>query len=263
MKEALVTGAGRGIGRVIAERLAAAPYRVTLVARSEDELEATAQAIALAGGEGVAVAADVTAPNEVERVFRSAGAPDVLVNNAGSLLAVGTPWQVDADAWWTDVETSLHGTYLFTRAALPAMLNRGSGTIVNLVSGSALRPEPYTSGYRAAKAAVATFTEDTAAAVAPHGIDVFAVAPGFVDTAMTERLTGTAEGRRWKPEAQSAQRVDPGLTAELVVRLASGEARRLSGRFLHALDDLDELLSRTDEIERDDLYALRLRRLSR
>jgi NAD(P)-dependent dehydrogenase (short-subunit alcohol dehydrogenase family) len=261
VKQALVTGAGRGIGRVIAERIATG-YRVTLVARSEDELEATASAIAARGGDAVPVVADVTSPGDVEEALASSEPLDLLVNNAGSLAAVGPPWEVDAGAWWTDVETSLRGTYLWTRGALPAMLQRGSGTIVNLSSGSALRAEPFTSGYRAAKAAVATFTEDVAAAVTARGVGVFAVAPGFVDTAMTERLL-SAEGRRWKPEAATATRVDPQLTAELVVRLASGEADRLSGRFLHALDDLDELLARVAEIERDDLYVLRLRRLSR
>jgi 3-oxoacyl-[acyl-carrier protein] reductase len=263
MKAAIVTGAGRGIGRVVAQRLAGAGARVHLVARSRHELEETAAAIRGAGGDAVVVTADVTDSRPVAKAAEAAEPVDLLVNNAGTLDAIGPPWEVGEEEWWRDVETTLRGAHLWARAVLPGMIERRHGTIVNISSGSALRPEPYTSGYRAGKAALATFSEDLAAATRAAGIAVFAVAPGFVETGLTERLVASPEGRRWKPEAQTAIRIDPELIAGLVLRLASGDADALSGRFLHALDDLDELLARVDEVERDDLYTLRLRRLSR
>ncbi len=90
---------------------------------------------------------------------------------------------------------------------------------------------------------------------------MFAVTPGFVDTQLTRRLRESAAGRRWLPEAQGREPLDTDLFTTLVVSLALGHADALSGRFLHALDDLDVLLARLDEIDREGLYALRLRRL--
>jgi NAD(P)-dependent dehydrogenase (short-subunit alcohol dehydrogenase family) len=92
-------------------------------------------------------------------------------------------------------------------------------------------------------------------------VRVFTITPGFVHTAMTSFMTESPEGRQWLPELQGREPLDVSATARLVVFLAGGGGDRLSGRFLHALDDVEDMLARIDEIERDDLYAIRLRRL--
>jgi NAD(P)-dependent dehydrogenase (short-subunit alcohol dehydrogenase family) len=260
---AFVTGASRGVGRVVAETLARAGADVALVARSAAALADVESAVTRHGARALALPADVTRRDEigaaVARAERELGPLDLLVANAGTLTAVGPPWEVDPDEWWGDVKTSLFGAYVSARAVLPAMLKRGHGRIVTVSSYVATRPTPYSSGYAAGKAGVLALTEALAEATAPQGIAVFCVTPGFVDTELTRHLTETPEGRRWQPGAQTARRVDPERTGTLVARLASGEADALSGRFIHALDDLDELIRRADEIVRDDLYALRLR----
>lgn len=260
---AFVTGAGRGVGRVVAKTLARAGADVALVARSAAALAEVESELTRHGARAIALSADVTHRAEIEaavtRAEHELGPLDLLVANAGTLTAVGPPWEVDPDEWWGDVTTSLLGAYISARAVLPGMLERGAGRIVTVSSYVATRPTPYSSGYAAGKAGVLALTEALAEATASHGLAVFSVTPGFVDTDLTRRLTETPEGRRWQPGAQTARRIDPERTGALVARLASGAADALSGRFIHALDDLDELIRRADEIARDDLYALRLR----
>ena len=216
---ALVTGGSRGIGRAIAKALEGAGAEVRTLSRSE----------------GV----DVTVLGAVE--LAGLGPIDLLVNNAGTLDAVGPAWTVDPEAWRRDLETSVLGAFHCSRAVLPGMIERGRGRIVNVSSGAATRPYPYGSGYAAGKAALLSFTEGLAAEVKEHGLAVFAITPGFVWTEMTERLRGAAGPA---PDISGADPVEPERAGELVVRLASGEADALSGRFIHVRDDLDELLSR-------------------
>jgi 3-oxoacyl-[acyl-carrier protein] reductase len=250
---AIVTGSSRGVGLAIARALKAAEHEVALVARSESELAAAATELG-----ALAVAADIRDPVAVEkavtRVERELGPVDLLVNNAGTLAAIGPLWEVDPGDWWLDVETSLRGALLCSQAVLPGMLERGRGRIVNISSYAAIRPSPDQSGYAAAKAALLSLTESLAASTAERGLAVFAISPGFVRTAMTDRL------RESFPEAGSGGEVDAARAGELVAFLASGAADGLSGRFLHALDDVEDLARRADEIVRDDLYVMRLRK---
>jgi 3-oxoacyl-[acyl-carrier protein] reductase len=221
---ALVTGGSRGVGRAIAESLAAAGAEVHTFSRSD----------------GV----DVTDREAVERGVAGLGPLDLLVNNAGTLDAVGPVWEVDPDAWLRDLETTLVGAFNCSRAVLPGMIERGRGRIVNVSSGAATRPYPHGSGYSAAKAGLISFTQALAAETSEHGLAAFAITPGFVWTAMTERLRDSPEGRRWFPGFGSPDPNEPERAGQLVVRLASGEADALSGQFIHVRDDLDELLSR-------------------
>ena len=217
---AVVTGGSRGIGKSIADALRESGAQVTTLSRSE----------------GV----DVNDASAVERALAAVGAVDLLVNNAGSFDAIGPAWQVDADDWLRDVETSLLGTFNCSRAVLPGMIERGGGRIVNVSSGAAERAYPYGSGYAAGKAALISLTRSLAAETSEHGIAVFAIAPGFVWTEMTERLRDAAQPA---PDVSGADPLAPELAARLVLRLASGEADKLSGEFIHVRDDLDRLLS--------------------
>jgi len=218
---ALVTGGARGVGKAIARALEGAGADVRTISRSE----------------GV----DVTALEAVERSIAGIGPVDLLVNNAGTLDAMGAAWTVEPDAWRRDLETSVLGAFHCSRAVLPGMIERGRGRIVNVASGAATRPYPYGSGYAAGKAALLSFTESLAAETKEHGLAVFAITPGFVWTEMTERLRDTPGPA---PDISAADPLEPERAGELVVRLASGEADALTGRFIHVRDDLDELLSR-------------------
>jgi 3-oxoacyl-[acyl-carrier protein] reductase len=250
---AVVTGGSRGVGLAIARALKNAGHEIALVARSESELAAAAGEVG-----ALALTADVRDPDAVgqaaAKVEQELGPVDLLVNNAGTLAAIGPLWEVEAGDWWLDVETSLRGALLWSRAVLPGMLERGRGRIVNVSSYSAIRPSPFQSGYAAAKAALLSLTESLAVSTAERRIAVFAISPGFVRTAMTDRL------RESFPEAGSGGEVDAARSGELVVFLASGAADALSGRFLHALDDVEDLSRRADEVVRDDLYVMRLRK---
>ncbi len=261
----LVTGGGRGIGRAIAQGLATAGAVVAVLARSTAELEETRRLIEAGGGRCLALRADVTDRAAVEAAVARAeaelGPLDLLVNGAGSHLAVGEPWQVDPDAWWADVESNLRGPFLCSRAVLPGMIVRGRGRIVTIASGAALEPRPHSTAYAAAKAAVLRLTDSLHAAVHRHGIAVFAIHPGGVRTALTERILGSEAGRAAYPHWQSLGWQPPERAAALVVAIAAGRADALGGRYLDATEDLDVLLARAAEIARDDLYTLRLRRL--
>ena len=217
------------------------------------------------GAAAVSVVADVTdagaVRDAVATIEEHVGPIAVLVNNAGSLRAIGPLWEVDPDDWWADVHTSLGGTFILCREVVPRMIERRAGRIVNVTSYAAVRPAPYQTGYACAKAGVASLTEALAASLEAYGIKAFSVAPGFTLTEMTRHLTSSEAGRRWLPEVGRGHVVSPERSAQLIAALASGAADELNGRFLHALDDVDALLAGIDEIRRDDLYAPRLRRL--
>jgi NAD(P)-dependent dehydrogenase (short-subunit alcohol dehydrogenase family) len=264
---ALVTGASRGIGSAIATGLARAGAHVAVSGRSAAGLEAVVRAVEAEGSRAFPAVGDVTDPRSVHRMVAAAtrelGSIDILVNNAGVCEAVGPLWEVDPSAWWRDLEVGVRGAFLCSRAVLPAMISRRLGTIVNVASYNVTRPEPYLSGYAAGKAALAHLTGSMALEAEPHRVAVFAIAPGTVATELTRKLVESEAAERWLPKFQAMRPEDwlsPELAARLVVLLASGMADALSGRFLHALDDVEELVARQDEIVRNDLYALRLRK---
>jgi len=267
---ALVTGGGRGLGCAFATALAGAGAAVAILARSADQLAAVASAIEATGGRVLAVPADVTDAGAVaaaaEEIERRLGPVDLLVNNAGVAPPVGPLWEVDPQEWWRNVEINLRGPLLTCRAFLPGMIARGRGRIVNVTSGAGTSGLPYFSAYITSKTALIRMTEVLVAELrdrGEHGVAVFAIEPGTVRTAMVEDVLRT-ENRRWLPWLPRV--FDEGLdvtlehAAELVLLLASGRADRLSGRFLHRLDDIESLLANAEEIAASDLLTLRLRR---
>ena len=245
---ALVTGGGRGIGRGIALELAAAGARVGVAARTRAEVDVTAR-----DAGGVAVEANVSERESVERmvaeVERELGPIDLLVANAGIGNQDGATWEVDVDDWWRVFEVNVLGVHLCCRAVIPGMLERGRGRIVITGSGAAYLPGSRHTAYPASKAAVWRYGE-TLADELDGRIPVFVISPGLVRTAMTEG--NFSEDAPWTP---------PELAPRLVRALASGRADALSGRYIHAEhDDVDDLISRADDIAREDLNAIRLRR---
>jgi NAD(P)-dependent dehydrogenase (short-subunit alcohol dehydrogenase family) len=193
---AIVTGAGRGIGRATAMGLAAAGARVALTARTSIELDAAAAEIEAGGGTALAITADVGQAGEPERVASQAegqlGAVDILVNNAAVVWPPGpTSLIVPAD-WVAALAINVTGPVLLTRAVLPAMLERGWGRIVNVSSGIAEHPAAMIRGnaYAATKAALEAHTVNLAAELDCSGVTVNVFRPGTVDTAMQAWIRG-------------------------------------------------------------------------
>ena len=267
-RTALVTGAGRGLGLAMATHLARAGARVALVARSHAEIEAAAAALQRDGATALAIPADVTDADAVERAVDAAesalGPLDLLVNNAGDGAVPGPIWEADPERWWRVFEVNLLGVFLGTRAALRRMVPRGHGRIVNVSSRAGNVAVPFASAYSTSKGALTRFTEIAAAEARPHGVQLFALEPGTVRTAMTEALLESEAGRTWLPwyrqTFDAGQDASPDEAAALVVRLARGDADALSGRFISRADDLDALVAEAEAVVRGERLVLRLNR---
>ena len=185
---ALVSGASRGIGRAVGERLAADGYHTVLTYRADAAgAEAAVVAIRAAGGSGEAVRCDVTSAADItalaDRLDREREGIDVLVNNAAVLKNGLFALMPDAN-WNLVMDTALGGTYRMTKAFVRGMLRRRWGRIVNVSSLAAFSGSAGQTNYSAAKGALVAFTKSLAAEVGPFGVTVNAVAPGFVETEM-------------------------------------------------------------------------------
>jgi NAD(P)-dependent dehydrogenase (short-subunit alcohol dehydrogenase family) len=271
---ALVTGGGRGLGRVLAQALAGAGAAVGVTGRSADDLSETVRLIEAAGGVAAGASADVTdeaaTTQALGELRRRLGPVDVLINNAGINGPIGPLWDVPPEEWWRTLEVNLRGLVACTRLVLPDMLARRRGRIVNLTSNAGVFRWPGVSAYSVSKAAVVKLSENLAAEVRREGVSVFSFHPGLLPIGLTEAALAadappdSPEGRvaAWaRRQFAEGRGADPDRAARLVVRLAAGRGDSLSGRHLSVHDDLDLLLERLDDIRRDDLCTLRLREL--
>lgn len=265
-KVAIVTGAGRGIGKAIALACAREGASLVLAARTLSELEATASEARALGCPALAVKADVSrkadAVTLAAKAIEAFGRIDVLVNNAGEQLPIGPLWENDIDRWMSTVVVNLGGVFLCSRAVIPAMMRQGSGKIVNLSGGGATAPRAFFTAYACSKAAIVRLTETLAEELKPHNIQVNAIAPGAIYTKMTEQVlaAGDSAGPRALAEAQRVKDEGrkPDAAAELAVFLASEESGGLTGRLISAVwDDWRTMSSRVDEVMSSDLYTLR------
>lgn len=242
-KVAVVTGAGRGVGRHLALTLGAAGASVAAVGRSHTHLDAVVADIAAAGGRAHSFPADVTAPNSATDVLAAVaerfGETDVLVNNAGT-MQIGQVESIDPDRWWSDFEVNIRAPMVWTQAALPAMRRKGSGTIVNVTSAAAGWVVPACSAYIASKAALDRFTAVLQAELEGSGVLVFSFGPR-VSTDMTYNL-GVAPAFTEKQRALFAgghlsnQEEKLQGTLHLFRRLLSGELDHLAGGILESGD---------------------------
>ena len=259
----LVTGGGRGIGRTVAQMLAAEGMAVALMGRDGHSLEETVGAIEAEGGRALAVPGDVINREDVARVVetveRQLGPIDVLVNNAGVAAAGGPMWLTDPEEWWWVQEVNVKGPFLMMHAVLGGMTERGRGCVINVGSYQGILPNSFSGAYATSKAALLRLTDSAAGEVADRGVSIFCISPGFVYTDMTRDLE--AKLREVNPEFEGfdeSYKFQPEATGELCIRLASGEADALTGRMIHVRDDLDRMIADTEQIIAEDRYALRL-----
>ncbi len=191
-KTALVSGASQGIGRAIAIALAAQGAKVLLAARNTDKLEQVAAEIEGAGGTAHAFPLDISSEASIKETAKSALAAhsivDILVNNAG-ITRDGLMMRMKRVDWDDVLNTNLTGTFLLTQALLPPMVKARWGRIVNITSIVGQLGQAGQVNYAASKAAMLGFTRSLAREVASRAITVNAVAPGYIETAMTQVLT--------------------------------------------------------------------------
>jgi len=198
----LVTGAGSGIGRAIAEKLATDGYRVVVNDLTRDAAEEVADRIVDSDGQATAAPGDVSDPEAVRAMFAAAresfGAPEVLVNNAGFLQQARFV-DLDVEDWDRMIAVHLRGTFLCTKEALPEMLSRGRGVIVNVASQLGQIGGIELCHYSAAKAGIIGLTKSLAREVSAQGVRVNAVAPGPINT---ELVLGLSEEWRTNKAAE-------------------------------------------------------------
>lgn len=244
---AVVTGAGRGIGRVIAETLAREGAHVVLAARSVDKLEQTREIVEAHGRTGLVVPTDLADRDQVTALARAAhdhfGVVDVLVNNSG----VGGPsaplWEVDPDEWEATLAVNVTGTFLACRAFLPAMIERGTGNVVVVGSFSGKRPLVNRTPYTTSKMALVGMVRTLAVEVGQHGVRVNLVSPGAVQGERIEWVIGRlqeAQGISYEQaratlvsDSPFKRLVQPEEVAQAVVFLASDRSSPVTGEDLN------------------------------
>jgi len=234
-KLALITGGAQGIGREIAEQLAGQGAHVVIGDFNLEGAEKTAEAICAAGGAASAVRLDVTQAAEVRSVFESIAEEhkllDILVNNAG-ITRDGLLLRMKEDDWDRVLDTNLKGCFFCTQQAVKQMIKQKAGSIVNIASIVGVMGNSGQANYSASKAGLIGLTKTTARETAVRGITVNAVAPGFIDTAMTQKLDDKVKQKLLEqiPLARLGSAKD---VADCVLFLASGRARYITGQVIH------------------------------
>lgn len=238
-KVAIVTGASRGIGGATATAFARAGARVVLAARSDRDIERIADEIRSDGGQAIAARCDVSAYRDVENVVDQAlaafGSINFLVNNAGVIDPIARLADSDPDAWSRVADINYKGVYHGLRAAIPVMLQQGSGVIVNISSGAATSPLEGWSHYCSTKAAVLMLTKCADKEYREHGIRFVGLSPGTVATDM--QVAVKASGINPVSQLDPSVHIPAEWVAKAVLWLCGDAAKDLSGVDFSLKDD--------------------------
>jgi 3-oxoacyl-[acyl-carrier protein] reductase len=228
---ALVTGASRGLGRGIALEFAADGADVVVTARKTEALEALVDEIQALGRRALAVTADLSVQEDIDRIVESGtaefGRIDILVNNAALIHDPVDLIDFEPEFWRYVIDVNLNAPALLTRAVLPGMIERRFGKVINISSMGARYGGPARTAYRAAKAAMINLTESVAAEVKQYGVDVNCICPGAVLTEGWEEVYGHRDDLR--PYA-----MEPVQIAKLAVFLATDASAAVTGAAIDA-----------------------------
>ena len=234
-KVAVVTGASQGIGRATALALAQAGAKVVVAARNEEKLAVLAAEITAAGGEAFAVKMDVADAEQVKAGFKQViekfGRLDILVNNA-AVTRDGLAMRMKKEDWEAVLQTNLTGAHLCIQQALPTMMKARAGRIINISSIVAQMGNAGQANYVAAKAGLIGLTKAIAIEIASRGITVNAVAPGFIETPMTDVLPDKVK-EELKTRIPLGRMGSAKDVAAALVFLASDEAGYITGHVLN------------------------------
>ncbi|WP_169914532.1 SDR family NAD(P)-dependent oxidoreductase [Rhodococcoides yunnanense] len=273
---AIVTGAGRGIGRAVAIRLGAEGASVVVTARSPDQVAETVSIIEAAGGHAVSTTADIGDVDSVRALVEftetSFGPPSILANVAGGGVpgTNGRFVDLEPEAIVRGVNINLIGAMLATRLVLPSMVAAGRGRIINVSSGAGMIGMPFIVPYGVSKTGLLRFSEQVALELEGTGVSIFTITPGNVVSALTgsmyssraELAADPPEGLPWLypagHELEESGWYPPERTAELCSFLSSGKADAVSGRFFSVHYDESEIVAQAERVVRDELYVLRV-----
>ena len=265
---AIITGAGRGIGRAISVAFAREGACLFLAARTEAELAETANACREVGAKAQVVVTDVSNRNQVQRLIdtaiQEAGHVDILVNSAGIYGPIGPTADIDISGWTQAVEVNLFGPLYLCRALVPHFIQRKQGKIILLGGGGATAPLPNFSSYAASKAGVARLADTLAEELKPYNIQVNVIAPGLVDTRLQDEVltAGSRAGALFDKIKQARETgvgaVSPEIAANLAVFLASEASGKLTGKLIAApYDPWREWAGKAEELNATPLYTIR------
>ena len=275
-KVVLITGAGRGIGRVTALAFAAAGGSVACMARTRSDVEAVAKEIEQnRHSRSIAIVGNVTDPEAPSRVLKEVetnlGPVDILINNAGISRISDIEHEKDMLQAWDVIDVNMRGTLAFIHAVLPSMILRKSGCIINVVSVLATISLPYFSAYSSAKAALIRATHIMDMEFRPHGIYSYAVHPcmcadstlgqGALNVEAYEKVDGV---KQFMKDFVPSMKDTLALPADTFVALAADpDAKHMSGKYLDSSQDLGEVLREAKKgpegrIEKEGLYTLKV-----
>ena len=234
-KVALVTGGGRGIGRAIARRLAEAGATVVIASRKLENLNATAREFTSPPGRIIPIACHIGRVSEIANLVRQteaqAGPVDILVNNSATNIGQGPSLAATDEMFDKIVEINVKAALRLIRLIVPGMIERKSGSIINIASVSGLKPQPGGLLYSFTKAGLIMMTRSWAQEFGPHGVRVNALAPGLIQTDFSEYLWKDEARRKAFEEQQPIRRLgQPEDVAGLALHLASDESSFITGQ---------------------------------
>jgi NAD(P)-dependent dehydrogenase (short-subunit alcohol dehydrogenase family) len=270
-KVSLVTGASQGLGKEIARQFLSEGSHVAICARDPSLLQAVGCELREKAGTNqkvFAMACDVSSPDEVKRLFEAVlselGPVEILVNNAGVYGPKGESDAVSFADWARAIEINLYGTFLPSQYGIRQMKKIGRGKIINLSGGGATGPLPRISAYAASKAAIVRLTETLAEELREFSIDVYAIAPGALNTRLLEEVLSAgpdAVGQAFYEKSvkqRDSGGVPFGKAARLCVYLASEMSNGITGKLISAQwDPWENLHEFREQLAQSDVYTLR------